>query len=490
MDNPDQYYGQLDQVGGWIKNIKKQKNLIFISLSDGSCNQNLQIIIEEGHSCFEEIKKQCPPACLRVKGLFVKSPKDQQPIEMVINSIDHQIEILGINMNPDDYVLSGKRPSLELLRDHLHLRPRTNLIPAMARTRNALAMATHEFFQKLGFVYVHTPIITSSDCEGAGEMFQVTNLIDNSGKKSSIPTQIKLVDGKEQSTDDIDYQSDFFKKKASLTVSGQLAVENYACALTNVYTFGPTFRAENSHTSRHLAEFWMIEPEICFAQLPELFVLIESYMKYCIDYCFKNIADDMAYFEDLYKKSNQNKSQDGSFGSLLEYLKGILSSSFRKISYTEAIEILLKEEAESRHKFKTTPYWGVDLDSEHERYICEKIVKGPVFIYNYPKEIKSFYMKLNDDKKTVQGTDCLLPFIGEIVGGSVREERLDVLQEQLKSCGLNEEDYKFYLDLRRYGTVPHAGFGLGFERMVMLVSGIENIRDAIPFPRVPGKCDC
>ncbi len=409
---------------------------------------------------------------------------------MVINAQEHQIEILGTNMNPDEYILSGKRPSLELLRDHLHLRPRTNLIPAMARTRNALAMATHEFFQKLGFIYVHTPIITASDCEGAGEMFQVTTVIDGDNKKSQIPVQNELVNGKEQPTDQIDYSNDFFKKRAGLTVSGQLAVENYACALTNVYTFGPTFRAENSHTTRHLAEFWMIEPEICFAQLPELFVLIENYMKYCIDYCLKNIADDMVYFEELYQNNIKSKTTETSFKSLIDYLKGIVNSEFRKISYTEAIEILLKEEADGKYKFKTTPYWGIDLDSEHERYICEKIVKGPVFIYNYPKEIKAFYMKLNDDKKTVQGTDCLLPFIGEIVGGSVREERLDVLQEQIKNCGLKEEDYKFYLDLRRFGTVPHGGFGLGFERMVMLVSGIENIRDAIPFPRVPGKCDC
>ncbi len=409
---------------------------------------------------------------------------------MVINAQEHQIEILGTNMNPEEYILSGKRPSLELLRDHLHLRPRTNLIPAMARTRNALAMATHEFFQKLGFIYVHTPIITASDCEGAGEMFQVTTVIDGDNKKSKVPVQNELVNGKEQPTDQIDYSNDFFKKRAGLTVSGQLAVENYACALTNVYTFGPTFRAENSHTTRHLAEFWMIEPEICFAQLPELFVLIENYMKYCIDYCLKNIADDMVYFEELYQNNIKSKTTEPSFKSLIEYLKGIVNSEFRKISYTEAIEILLKEEADGKYKFKTTPYWGIDLDSEHERYICEKIVKGPVFIFNYPKEIKAFYMKLNDDKKTVQGTDCLLPFIGEIVGGSVREERLDVLQEQIKNCGLKEEDYKVYLDLRRFGTVPHGGFGLGFERMVMLVSGIENIRDAIPFPRVPGKCDC
>lgn len=323
-------------------------------------------------------------------------------------------------------------------------------------------------------------------------MFQVTTLIDQNGKRSSIPVKKEVKDKKEVDTDEIDYQQDFFKAKVGLTVSGQLAVENYACALTNVYTFGPTFRAEHSHTTRHLAEFWMIEPEICFAQLPELFELIEQYIKYCIEYCFKNIEDDMRYFEEIYVaniKDNANKKQD-TFSSLTQYLKQITSTAFSKLSYTEAIELLVKEEQSGKYKFKTTPVWGIDLDSEHERYITEKIIQGPTFVYNYPKEIKAFYMKLNDDKKTVMGTDCLLPFIGEIVGGSVREERLDILMQQLKACNLKEEDYQFYLDLRRYGTVPHAGFGLGFERLVMLVTGIENIRDAIPFPRVPGKCDC
>jgi asparaginyl-tRNA synthetase len=340
-------------------------------------------------------------------------------------------------------------------------------------------------------VYVHTPLITANDCEGAGEMFQVTTLI----KEDNLVRKIhQKKDDQKKPTGEIDYKRDFFKKRASLTVSGQLAVENYAHGLTNVYTFGPTFRAEKSHTTRHLSEFWMIEPEMCFITINELFGYIEGYVKFCIDYCLKNIGDDLDYFNMSYKRNmkknkGKNKNIEG-FEDLVLYLKRILESDFKRMSYTEAIEFLQKEVAEKKVKFKEKVFWGMDLASEHERYICEKGIKGPVFLYNYPKEIKAFYMKVNEDKKTVQGTDLLLPFIGEVVGGSIREEDINVLKQSIKDFDLVEEDYAFYLDLRKFGTVPHGGFGLGFERLVMLISGIENIRDAIPFPRYPGSCEC
>ena len=375
----------------------------------------------------------------------------------------------------------GKFPSLELLIQNLHLRPRTNLIGSIARARNSMAMATHQFFQELGFLYVHTPLITASDCEGAGEMFQVTTILPEDNDPSKLPI--------DPVTKKISYTKDFFGKKSSLTVSGQLAVENYACGLTNVYTFGPTFRAENSHTTRHLAEFWMIEPEICFAGLEELLILIEGYIKFCIDYAFLNIKDDMDYFNEAFKRNNKTKG-DQTFPDLLLYLQQIRKAPFNRMTYTDAVEYLLKVEEKKEHKFEVTPYWGLDLSSEHERYICEKLFKGPVFLYNYPREIKAFYMKLNDDKKTVQNTDLLLPFIGEVVGGSVREDKLDVLLEKYNDFKLKAEDYKEYTDLRKYGSVPHAGFGVGFERLLMLITGVENIRDVIPYPRYPGHCDC
>jgi asparaginyl-tRNA synthetase len=312
-------------------------------------------------------------------------------------------------------------------------------------------------------------------------MFQVTTAIPESNEVSKIAVDSKL--GK------VDYSKDFFSKKASLTVSGQLAVENYACALTNVYTFGPTFRAENSNTTRHLSEFWMIEPEICFAGLEELLTLIEGYIKFCIDYAFLNIKDDLEYFNGVFKRNNKDKAETD-FADLLVYLQKVRNSSFSRMNYTDAVAYLVKVEERKEHKFEVTPFWGLDLNSEHERYICEKLFKGPVFLYNYPRNIKAFYMKLNDDKTTVQNTDLLLPFIGEVVGGSVREEKLDVLIEKYKDFNINADDYKEYTDLRRFGTVPHAGFGVGFERLLMLITGIQNIRDAIPFPRYPGHCDC
>ncbi len=490
LETPEKYYDKIDSVGGWVKNIRKQNNdkLLFISLSDGSCNTNLQVVINDTISNFKDLLTQKVPTCLKITGTLVKSPGKGQAIEMLVKDSDvHAVEILGPNTNYSEYPLSGKYTSLENLRKYLHLRPKSNYIPAMARTRNALAMATHQFFQEMGFIYVHTPILTANDCEGAGEMFQVTTLIGEEDKISEIPEE----EVEKKKTGKIDYSKDFFLKKASLTVSGQLAVENYACALTNVYTFGPTFRAENSHTSRHLSEFWMIEPEMCFAGLEELFALIEGYIKFCIDYCFKNINDDITFFNGCYKRNKKkNKNKVEGFDDLIEYLQRILKSKWKRMSYTDAIEYLEQQVKDKKVKFKEKPFWGMDFGSEHERYICEQYLKAPVFLYNYPKKIKAFYMKVNEDNKTVQGTDLLLPFIGEVVGGSVREERLDVLQKSIKENDLLEEDYKFYLDLRKYGTVPHGGFGLGFERLVMLLTGIENIRDAIPFPRYPGKCEC
>jgi asparaginyl-tRNA synthetase len=484
LANPDAYFDKVDAVGGWIKNFRLQNNdkLAFVELSDGSCNKPLQVVIEHTMPNFGEFIKENVSACIKIKGTLVKSPAKGQAIEMLVNDpANHEIVVMGSNMDTKNYPLMGKYPSLELLRSQLHLRPRSNIIGAMSRVRNSLAMATHQFFQEMGFLYIHTPILTVSDCEGAGEMFQVTTNIPKDHDATRIPTG--------QDKKKIDYTKDFFGKPTYMTVSGQLAVENYACALTNVYTFGPTFRAEQSHTTRHLAEFWMIEPEICFAGLEELFALVEGYFKFSIDYVIENVADDLDYFNVLFKKNLKDKKiQD--FSDLLEYLKGIRNSNFARLSYTEAVDYLQKVEANKEHKFEESVFWGMDLKSEHERYICEKLVKGPVFLYNYPKEIKAFYMKLNDDKKTVQNLDLLLPFIGEVVGGSVREERLDVLEGRYKECGLNPDDYKTYSDLRRYGTVPHAGFGVGFERMIMLVTGIENIREAIPFPRYPGHCEC
>jgi asparaginyl-tRNA synthetase len=484
LNTPEKYFDKVESVGGWVRNMRFQANdtLIFIELSDGSCPGNIQVVVQNTLPNFKDLLKQNVAASLRVTGTLVKSPAKGQAIEILVNDpAKHQVEILGENTDPANYPLMGKYPSLELLRGILHLRPRTNIVGSVARARSAMSMATHQFFQELGFLYVHTPIITASDCEGAGEMFQVTTLVPETNEAAKIPVDEK--------TKLVNYSKDFFGKKASLTVSGQLAIENYACALTNVYNFGPTFRAENSNTIRHLAEFWMIEPEICFAGLEELFVLIEGYIKFCIDYALTNIGDDLEYFNGVYKRNNKQKP-DANFADLIEYLKGIRDSPFRRMTYTDAVDYLIGVESRKEHKFDISPYWGLDLSSEHERYICEKLVKGPVFLYNYPREFKAFYMKLNDDKKTVQNTDLLLPFIGEVVGGSVREERLEVLIEKYKDFKLPADDYKEYTDLRRFGSVPHAGFGVGFERLLMLITGIQNIRDVIPFPRYPGHCDC
>jgi asparaginyl-tRNA synthetase len=429
---------------------------------------------------------------------LVKSPAKGQAIEMLIDDAEnHLVEILGENGDPKNYPLAGKFHSMEHLRTILHLRPRTNIISSMARLRNSLSFATHSYFQELGFLYVHTPLITTSDCEGAGEMFQVSTIMKEDTKDipcSEDPTK----------PTEVDFKKDFFDKPSYLTVSGQLAVENYSVALNNVYTFGPTFRAENSNTSRHLAEFWMIEPEMCFAGIDELFALTEGYVKYCIEYCLTNIRPDIEFFNQAFKRKQKQKQKESkgkkgkgktaakekNFDDLVQYLEDIVSKPFQKLEYTEAVKILVEAVESKKKKFEEKPYWGLDLSSEHERYLCEEVFDGPLFLYNYPADIKPFYMRLNDDKKTVQNMDLMLPFIGELVGGSVREERHDVLLELMKKNDMNVKDYEYYLDLRKYGTSPHCGFGLGFERLVMLVSGLDNIRDAIPFPRFPGNCNC
>jgi len=353
---------------------------------------------------------------------------------------------------------------MEYLRSIAHLRPRFHFIGAVARVRAALAQATHQFFRSKGFLYVHTPLITAADCEGAGEMFQVTTLMHDA-EKEGLPRD----KGK------IDYSKDFFGKPAFLTVSGQLSVENYCCALSNVYTFGPTFRAENSHTSRHLAEFWMIEPELAFADIHDDMQCAEDYLKFCVRYAMDNNHEDLTWFDNNVEKG------------LVKRLENLLAEPFARISYTEAIEILIKESPNAG--FQVPVEWGMDLGSEHERYLCEKIYKKPTVVYNYPKDIKAFYMRLNDDEKTVAAMDVLAPAIGEVIGGSQREERLDVLDRRIGEMGLDVKDYWWYRDLRRFGSVPHCGFGLGFERLIMLTTGVENIRDVIPYPRYPGHAE-
>ena len=349
----------------------------------------------------------------------------------------------------------------------MHLRPRTTLIGVIARIRSSLAVATHEFFQKRGFLYVHTPIITASDCEGAGEMFQVTTLLSEKGTKESSYIKTKA-DGK------IDYSEDFFKKPAFLTVSGQLDVESYCCSLGDVYTFSPTFRAEDSHTTRHLAEFWMVEPELAFADLKDDMDCAEEYIKYCIAYILKMHKDDLEWLE----KSETKE--------IISPLEAIVREDFERVTYTDAIKLLQKEESA---KFIKYPEWGIDLQTEHERFLAEKIFKKPVFVFDYPKDIKAFYMRMNDDGKTVAAMDCLAPMIGEIVGGSQREERIDYLEQRIKELGLPVESYEWYLELRKYGTIPHSGFGLGFERLLLLITGLDNIRETIPFPRWPGHAE-
>lgn len=441
-------------IKGWIKTARHSKGMSFLELSDGSCFSGLQVVATENLVNYATIvAKLNTGAAVSVTGELIDSPGKGQKYEIQAA----QVELVGDV--EEDYPLQKKRHSFEFLRTMAHLRPRTNTIGAVLRVRNAASRAIHNFFQEHGFVYVHTPIITASDCEGAGEMFRVTTL--NPEKPP------RLDDGK------VDYSQDFFGREAHLTVSGQLEAEITALALTNVYTFGPTFRAENSNTSRHLAEFWMIEPEMAFCDLRGDMDLAESFLKSVFKHVLDSCPDDMQFFNDRIDNT------------VLTTLTGIIETPFERMSYTEAVDRLIK----SGKSFEFPVKWGIDLQSEHERYLTEELVKKPVIVTDYPKTIKAFYMYLNDDDKTVRAMDILVPKVGEIIGGSQREHRLDVLKKRIAEIGLIEKDYWWYLDLRRYGSVPHAGFGLGFERIVQFMTGMANIRDVIPFPRVPGYAE-
>ena len=446
--NTAEYANKEVTLGGWIRTMRVSKNFGFIELNDGSFFKNIQIVFEADKlSNYEEISKQNVGAALIVKGLLVETPEAKQPFEVKAT----EIEVEGAST--PDYPLQKKRHSVEFLREIAYLRPRTNLFSATFRVRSLIAMAIHEFFQNKGFVYAHTPIITGSDCEGAGEMFRVTTL-----DLENLP---RTEDGK------VDYSKDFFGKETNLTVSGQLSAETFAMAFRNIYTFGPTFRAENSNTTRHAAEFWMIEPEMAFADLNDNMEIAEEMLKYIIQYVLDNAPEEMEFFNNFVDKG------------LLERLDNILNNEFGRVTYTEAVELLKK----SGHEFEFPVEWGIDLQTEHERYLTEQIFKKPVFVTDYPVEIKAFYMRLNDDKKTVAAMDLLVPGVGEIIGGSQREERLDILEARMDELGLKREDYWWYLDLRKYGGTRHAGFGLGFERAVMYLTGVGNIRDVLPYPR-------
>ncbi|XP_031498656.1 asparagine--tRNA ligase, cytoplasmic 1-like [Nymphaea colorata] len=518
--------GQKISVGGWVKTGREQGKgtFAFLELNDGSCPANLQVLVDASVASLGQLVPT--GTCVLVEGELKKAPDGtKQTVELKVEKV---LEVGTVD--PAKYPIPKTKLTLEFLRDHVHLRPRTNTISAIARIRNALAYATHTFFQKNGFLYVHTPIITTSDCEGAGEMFQVTTifseaekierelkqnpppseedieaaklLIKEKGEKvahlkamksskeeiasgvaeltkakenlAKLEERAKLKAGIPQKDGKVDYSYDFFARQAFLTVSGQLQVETFACAVSSVYTFGPTFRAEHSHTSRHLAEFWMVEPEIAFADLEDDMNCAEDYVQFLCQWLLDNCLDDMQFMVKNYDKG------------AIDRLKLVASTPFERVSYTEAIE-LLKNVTEK--KFENKVEWGVDLASEHERYLTEVIFKKPVIVYNYPKTIKAFYMRLNDDSKTVAAMDVLVPKVGELIGGSQREERLDVIERRIREMDLPVEPYEWYLDLRRYGTVKHCGFGLGFERMILFATGIDNIRDVIPFPRYPGRAD-
>ena len=450
----ERYGGMTVTVGGWAKTIRDLKTFGFIELNDGSCFRNLQVVMDANILAnYKEIAAQNVGAALIVIGEVVLTPEAKQPLELKAT------EIAVEGPSTPDYPLQKKRHSVEFLRTIQHLRPRTNLFNATFRVRSAAAFAVHEFFQSRGFTYVNTPIITGSDCEGAGEMFQVTTL--------DLSNPPLTDDGK------IDYSKDFFGKETNLTVSGQLNGETFAQAFKNIYTFGPTFRAENSNTTRHAAEFWMIEPEIAFADLEDDMELAEDMIKYIISYVLEHAPEEMNFFNEFIDKG------------LLDRLHNVLHNEFGRITYTDAVALLEKHNDE----FEYPVHWGSDLQTEHERFLTEKVFKKPVFVTDYPKEIKAFYMKLNPDGKTVAAMDCLVPGIGEIIGGSQREDNFDILKNRIEELGMKPEDYAFYLDLRKYGSARHAGYGLGFERCVMYLTGISNIRDVLPFPRTVGNCD-
>ncbi|MCU0360563.1 MAG: asparagine--tRNA ligase [Bacteroidia bacterium] len=456
-------------VYGWVRTFRNNQ---FIALNDGSTNNNLQVVVDFQNMPEAELKRITTGAAIRAQGILIPSLGKGQTVELKAKTID----IIG-DSDPEKYPLQPKKHSLEFLREIAHLRFRTNTFGSVFRLRNSLAFAVHQFFQKKGFLYMHTPIITSSDAEGAGEMFRVTNLDLNNPPKNE--------------SGQIDFAQDFFGKSTNLTVSGQLEGELAAMAFGNIYTFGPTFRAENSNTARHLAEFWMIEPEMAFCDLQGNMALAQEMLQFLIRHVLTNNKEDLEFLNTrLAEEEKQKPQQERSEWSLLEKLQFCLDSDFVRLSYTEAIEILRESNHNKKKKFQyLVDKWGVDLQSEHERYLVEKHFKKPVILYNYPKEIKAFYMRQNEDGKTVAAMDILFPGIGEIVGGSQREERLDLLETRMKEMGIHAEDLNWYLDTRRFGSCPHAGFGLGFERLVLFVTGMTNIRDVIPFPRTPKNCE-
>jgi asparaginyl-tRNA synthetase len=450
--NKEQYYDKEVTVGGWVRSNRDSKSFGFLVISDGTFFTPLQVVYHDDMPNFAETAKLGVGAAVIVKGKLIATPDAKQPFEVQASEVTLE------GATTPDYPLQKKRHTLEYLRTMAHLRPRTNTFQAVFRVRSLIAYAIHVFFQERGFVYVHTPLITASDAEGAGEMFQVTTLpLD----------QVPMTDGK------VDYTQDFFNKKTSLTVSGQLNGETFAQAFRNIYTFGPTFRAENSNTQRHAAEFWMIEPEIAYADLDDVIQLEEDMLKFIIQYVLDNAPEEMAFFNQFVDKG------------LLDRLHHVLNSEFGRVTYTEAVDILKQHNDEFDYKVE----WGIDLQTEHERYLTEKIYKRPLFVTDYPKDIKAFYMKQNPDGKTVAAVDCLVPGVGEIMGGSQREEDYDKLVNRMKELGMDLDQYKFYLDLRKYGTTHHGGFGLGFERAVMYITGMQNIRDVLPFPRTVGNCD-
>ena len=451
--NKDKFADKEVTIGGWVRSNRNSKNFGFIVVNDGTFFEPIQVVYGNGLDNYDEVGKINVGAAIIVRGTLVLTPDAKQPFEI------QAAEVTVEGASTPDYPLQKKRHTFEYLRTISHLRPRTNTFEAVFRVRSLCAYAIHKFFQERDFVYVHTPLITGSDCEGAGEMFQVTTLDLN-----NLPM---TEEGK------VDFSKDFFNKPTNLTVSGQLNGETYAMAFKNIYTFGPTFRAENSNTTRHAAEFWMIEPEIAFADLEDDMMLAESMLKYVINYVLENAPEEMAFFNNFVDKG------------LLDRLRNVVENDFARVTYTEAIDILSKH----NDKFDYKVSWGCDLQTEHERYLTEQIYKRPVFVTDYPKEIKAFYMKLNDDDKTVAAVDCLVPGIGEIIGGSQREDDYDKLLARINELGLSEDDYKFYLDLRKYGSARHAGFGLGFERCVMYLTGMGNIRDVIPFPRTVNNCE-
>lgn len=449
----EKYIDRKVSVGGWVRSIRDSKTFGFIVVNDGTFFKPLQVVYHDGMDNFAEVSKLNVGAAVIVTGTLVATPQAKQPFEIQADSVTVE------GASAPDYPLQKKRHGFEYLRTVSHLRPRTNTFQAVFRVRSLTAYALHKFFQERDFVYVHTPLITGSDCEGAGEMFRVTTLdMENPPRKE---------DGS------VDYSRDFFGKETNLTVSGQLNGETYALAFRNIYTFGPTFRAENSNTTRHAAEFWMIEPEMAFADLDDNMELAEDMLKYVINYVMEHAPEEMEFFNSFVDKG------------LIERLKNVVSSEFARVTYTDAIEILEK----NNDKFEYKVSWGADLQTEHERYLTEEVFKRPVFVTDYPKDIKAFYMKMNDDNKTVAAVDCLVPGIGEIIGGSQREDDYEKLLGRMKEMGLKEEDYGFYLDLRKYGSARHSGFGLGFERCVMYLTGMGNIRDVIPFPRTVNNCD-